>query len=269
MIRQLCIAGTPLADKKTASDLSLHEAVGLLALTRTSDVIDKGVYGPIANNKDVPFAPQGDWGDMFLREIWNSGLLHISETSDSNAFVSDEAESNYVFLNRLDWVIGCVEADSLIQDIERCGRLGKLPEPWQTDIEKFRLELALAECHEFYVYCLEKRGFPVAVGQQTTAMLLNLLQDHSVSQCFNIIWRGAQSASDFKLRSKVNSLHAANSMVGTCQRYADRARVENWHIKGFRRNYDRPRSMISYVLYDVLLKIGDEGFTEPLRCHHE
>jgi len=31
-----------------------------------------------------------------------------------------------------------------------------------------------------------------------------------------------------------------------------------------KRNFDLPRSMISYVLFDVILKIGEYGLTEPI-----
>jgi hypothetical protein len=71
---------------------------------------------------------------------------------------------------------------------------------------------------------------------------------------------GARDASDFIIRTKTNRAHAANYMIGACQRWADRARAEGWLIEVFKRNYKLPRSMISYVLFDVILKIGERGF---------
>jgi len=53
-------------------------------------------------------------------------------------------------------------------------------------------------------------------------------------------------------------------MVGASQRWADRARAEGWEVIAFKRNFDLPRSMISYVLFDVLLRIGERGFTEVI-----
>jgi hypothetical protein len=53
-------------------------------------------------------------------------------------------------------------------------------------------------------------------------------------------------------------------MVGACQRWADTARAEGYEVKPFKRNFDLPRSMMSYVLFDVILKIGERGFTEPI-----
>ena len=53
-------------------------------------------------------------------------------------------------------------------------------------------------------------------------------------------------------------------MVGACQRYADNARTKGYTLIPFKRNFNLPRSMISYVLFDVILKIGERGFTEPI-----
>jgi hypothetical protein len=53
-------------------------------------------------------------------------------------------------------------------------------------------------------------------------------------------------------------------MVGACQRWVDRARAENWTVKAFNRNLELPRSMVSYVLYDIFLKTTEDGFYIPL-----
>lgn len=41
--------------------------------------------------------------------------------------------------------------------------------------------------------------------------------------------------------------------------------LSGWAVPPFRRNFDLPRSMVSYVMFDVLLKIGERGFSEPIR----
>lgn len=83
---------------------------------------------------------------------------------------------------------------------------------------------------------------------------------YSVAQCYRIIWAGAQQATDFLVRKRCNTKHAANFMIGECQRWADRARAEMWEVKPFKRNFNLPRSSISHVFFDVFLKIGEAGF---------
>ncbi len=55
-----------------------------------------------------------------------------------------------------------------------------------------------------------------------------------------------------------------NYMAGACLRWADKARTEGWPVIAFKRNFNLPRSMLSYVLYDVMLKIGEKGFTDVI-----
>ena len=47
-----------------------------------------------------------------------------------------------------------------------------------------------------------------------------------------------------------------NYMIGACQRWADKARAENWDVAGYKRNFNLPRSLISYVLFDVYVDAG-------------
>lgn len=138
------------------------------------------------------------------------------------------------------------------------------PSHWYAEVEENWLNLALAECREFYDYCLEMRGLHVQGDQAITSMLRNILRDFSVGQCYRIIWSGAKNASDFLARKKTSRAHAGNYMVGACQRWADHARTQAYKVIPFKRNFDLPRSMTSYVLFDVILKIGERGFTDPI-----
>lgn len=35
-------------------------------------------------------------------------------------------------------------------------------------------------------------------------------------------------------------------------------------MKPFARNFDLPRTQLSYILYDVFLRLGDAGFTDHI-----
>ena len=111
---------------------------------------------------------------------------------------------------------------------------------------------------------MEQRRIPYYQGATVDNMLKNILRDHSVAQCYRIIWCGATASSDFKVRSQANPIHTKNFMAGACQRWADKARAERWAVEPYRRNFNLPRSMLSQVLYDVMLKIGEKGFNEVI-----
>lgn len=198
-----------------------------------------------------------------LESLCQAGLISLSEYSEVGT-ISCQGSQLIYDPGRVSWT-GDIEKNlTLVKEIESCGLTGSLPEHWYSDVEAVWLKLALAECREFYDYCANDRGLRAQGDQAVSTMLANIVRDFSVAQCYGIIWQGAKSASDFLVRGKPNRAYAANYMVGACQRWADRARAEGWQVHPFKRNFDLPRSMISYVLFDVILKIGERGFTDPI-----
>lgn len=115
---------------------------------------------------------------------------------------------------------------------------------------------------EFFRYMAIQRGFPASGERATTEMLLNILKNYSVSQAMYIIYKGAKDAADFSVRKACTAQHAANYMIGACQRYADKAIAEKWNVSGFLRNHDLPQSTLSTVFHDVFLLHGEKGFLE-------
>ena len=91
-----------------------------------------------------------------------------------------------------------------------------------------------------------------------------MLEKFSITQAYNLIWRAAKDAAAFYMRNNVNRKHTANTIVGNIQRQLDRALANNWEINSFRRNYDRPQSILSQVVFSACLKTDDGGFSEPL-----
>jgi len=82
----------------------------------------------------------------------------------------------------------------------------------------------------------------------------------SYDQAHNFIWKAARDAAAFYVRKGTSKAHAANIIPGAIQRTADRAIAENWDIKPFNRDFRAPQSMVSEVLFNAALKIGEDGF---------
>ncbi len=57
----------------------------------------------------------------------------------------------------------------------------------------------------------------------------------------------------------------SGTVVGAIQRQAERALSEEWEVKAYRRDFRCPQSMISQVLFNTALQMGDIGFTQPPR----
>lgn len=249
--------------QRNPEDLSVNAAVALLALVRCGGWVSDVSVGSI-DASGIPFAPEGFLGDNLLATLVSSGMVAPALDSPVDAFDTTRTPIQVV-MNRVCWRILAVSPMSLVERLEQLCLFGGWPDAWKNDLAELQLALAVAECREFADFCLMERGLPAAGHLAAEALFKNLLVDFSVSQCFRIIWSGAMASIDFVARTNSSRRHATNYFIGACQRWADRARVDGWTIKPGFRNGRRPRSQLSYVLYDVILGIGEMGFNEPLR----
>jgi hypothetical protein len=244
-----------------AEILPLSLAVAFLAFTRCCPINEHGVYGPL-DASPVPFAPTKAYTSLMLEFLRLAGLISVSEHSQDGSIFYHNSQLNFI-PEKVCWSGDINQNLKLMEDIEVLALTGNWPAHWYGEVEEEWLNLALAECRAYYDHCLKERGLHVQSDQAITDMLKNILRDFSVGQCYRVIWMGARNASDYLARNARNRIHAGNYMVGACQRWADNARAEGYEVKPFKRNFDLPRSMMSYVLFDVILKIGERGFTEP------
>lgn len=124
-------------------------------------------------------------------------------------------------------------------------------------------KIAVAECIEYLEHRLKSVGFDFSAGEKTYTTFEILLQDFSVSQIYGIIWREVANASKLYLEKSISKSHAANSVIGACQRYGERAKINKWDLKRYVRERTLPQSELSLFYFNKVLKIGDMGFDMP------
>jgi hypothetical protein len=208
-------------------------------------------------------APTKAHTSLLLEYLRLAGLISVSAHSEDGSIFYHNSQLSFT-PEKVCWSGDIDQNLKLVEDIEGLALTGNWPGHCYGQVEGDWLSLALAECRAYYDHCLKERGLHVQGDQAITDMLKNILRDFSVGQCYRIIWHGAINASDYLARNARSRAHAGNYMVGACQRYADNARTQGYTLTPFRRNFDLPRSMMSYVLFDVILKIGERGFNEPI-----
>ncbi|AEG02830.1 hypothetical protein [Methylomonas methanica] len=252
-----------------ANNLTLEQTVALLSLVNcypNRDIRSRFLLSP-AKALKTPFAPSGDYGvDLIVRlvdadllkqnalsfssrnfSLRNGTLLtdHLSQVSLSNTVTPDLLENLESLISQRDW-----------------------PMHWFEDVVDVAMNLAIAECKEFYELCTVERDFPPIEDRFIESMILNILEDFSPGQCMRIILSGAQYASDFLVKRSATPKMAANYMLEACQRFVDKARKENWELQSLRRNINCPRSMVSILLYDYILQLNDQELRIPIALLH-
>lgn len=243
--------------------LSAEAAIALLSLIRCGGWLNESTIDAITPSV-VPFVPNEiSIAQHLLGVLFDNGLIAPAPDSRTSSFHLAADEKARVDWHTVYWRLRIPEAPNFIEKLERLAASDSWPNGWSEGANALWKMLAMAECKEFCMHAVAQRKLPMPGQIALTALLDNLLRSFSVSQCYQLIWNAASRAVDYMIREKIRSQHAANALIGSCQRYADRARSEGWNIKGFQRNFDLPRSQLSYVLHDVFLKHGDFGFTAP------
>lgn len=243
----------------TPDQLSAEAAIALLSLVRCGGWMDSSTVGAIRNSV-IPLTPQESvFQSQLLDILIGRGLVAPLPSSPPGTFMplgiepSWEPESAH-------WMMLFPDPPAFVQQLERLIASFAWPDSWPTDCTNIWKKLATAECWEFCKYCVLQRNLPMPGATALYALIDNLLRDFSVSQCYQLIWASAADATDYRARKHITVHHAANYLIGACQRRADRSRAEGWPVKGFQRNFQLGRSQVSHVLHDVFLKQGEVGF---------
>lgn len=265
MVTNFCVAHCSSQNAQIEPQhLNAETAVSLLSLVRCGGWLNDSTIGAIARSQ-VSFAPmESTFTQYLLRILIEKGLIAPSPKSPLAAFSFTHENELQWEKETVYWTLLIPKAPEFIKTLEILAASDSWPENWQDGTHSLWKMLAMAECLEYSAYAVARRNLPMPGRTALNALFENLLRDFSVSQCYQLIWTAAGRAVDYMVRERIRPQHASNAFIGNCQRYADRARAESWRIKGFQRNFDLPRSQLSYVLHDVFLRHSELGFTVPI-----
>ncbi|WP_018606536.1 hypothetical protein [Uliginosibacterium gangwonense] len=250
--------------KITPDQLSAEAAIALLSLVRCGGWLDDSSVGAIRNSV-ISFAPQdAEIQRQLLDVLLEYCLVAPLPNSPAGTFVTTGDDQGWQ-MESAHWAMLFPDPPGFIRQLECLVASSSWPEAWLADCHLVWKRLAAAECWEFCKYSVQKRDLPMPGAIALYALIENLLRDFSVSQCYQLIWASAADATDYRARKRISVHHAANFLIGACQRRADRSRTEHWLIKGFHRNFQHGRSQVSHVLHEVFLRHGEIGFyTSPI-----
>lgn len=118
-------------------------------------------------------------------------------------------------------------AMSRFREIEEACLTARWPDAWREQAPDLAHDLASHECLAYLRHLAEDPSLPLPTGEKTMLMLDHALVTYSVGQTYAFCRQGAAAAADFMQRKMVSAQHAANTIVGNCQRCIDMVRVKN------------------------------------------
>lgn len=271
--RKILEGFTDAAHVVAMNDLSLMEAVfltayGRVGLTEDQEVLASLEYVHAQKNR---IAPIPDEELSFVCSLYRAHVLQIHKSNSTDIFSEIRSDDDWSFTpSKTNWsfprsVDAPQRTSSLFQELEGIFIRSEWPDHWKSEVFSTWKKMALWECLEYLKLKLSEHKLALNPGEKTIEMFNHLLERYSVSQIYPFIWRASKDAAAFYMRGQGTKQHAANTVVGTIQRMAERAEAEGWNVDGYRRDFHIPQSTMSEVLYNAVLKIGAAGFeTKPI-----
>jgi hypothetical protein len=176
-----------------------------------------------------------------LPELQREMMHHLNFINDNSNKVNIEVEEELVtsLQNSRDIITGTVQ--------ERY-------ELWK--------KLALAEATELFTYEMHECGFFEYHGEEVELVLYSFLEDYSVAQTYNIIWRSVRKATTVYSRIE-NKNFAASTVLNHCQKFVAIKKHKGETIDRYNRPPYCTQSKMSQYYFDLVLKIGEDGFNKP------
>lgn len=245
-------------------DLSLWQALALVALARAGRH-EYGVRICSAQSQGVPFAPTLSLSTKLLQSLYEAELIDLSLDSPVESYdCSDEHAVRYdPYTVSWELRLGRTPTETLesLSSLESALANDALwPSRWSPGLYDVWTFIALHECLSYLEIRLHEHGFEFRAGQKTEHTFVAILKNFAIAQVYNMLWCAVRDASAFYLRGGIPKRRAANTIVGNCQRRAERAIAEGWIVKPYRRDYRCPESILTSVFANVATSIGSEQF---------
>lgn len=249
------------------SELNFREKVFLGALLRTSLSEEMEVILPL-NDAERELAPTIGYIKEILSYLIGRGVISVDSNSSIDAFLDSNEEKdiefpNVYYITMVKYRINIVGDEDIKNILSKIINPKSFSDADKEDALNIWKEIALEECIEYFEYQMKSVRFDFNIGEKTIAIFKDLLENFSVSQIYGIIYKSVANATKYYQESSVSKKQAANSVIGGCQRYAERAMINNWELAKYSRIKELPQSMISEFFFDRVIGVGSLGFNMP------
>ena len=245
-------------------DLSFDNKIFLGALCKLQLSEDMTQIMPYSERlTSTQLTPSDKWTYDIYRTLFDENIITINPESSIEAFKNSDDFPSIYYMDRVIYNVNITNANSEIKKEIFSSILN--PTYYNEDLSEQGYDLwkriAIEECCEYLVYQLKKSNFEFSPGEKTYKIFDLILDSFSVSQIYGIIWRAVADASKSYLEGNISRKHAANMVIGSCERYAERAKLNGWKLTEYGRVKDLPQSELSSFFFNRVLEIGELGFT--------
>lgn len=253
------MAGGLLPDR--ASNLFLVHAVAFLTVWqgyehRSGDTLTRpGAHAPL-------LTPLGTGTLMRLTGLVDDGLVAASPGSPPDAFTLHDHRVTRVDYERLAWRVCLPKPRAFAPNIEQVAASAHWPAVWHEEIGVLRFSLAWMEVMQYLRHCAGERGWLLEQTDGAVELVTKLLSTYSPAQCCTLIALAARATQQADYLHRPASADAAAWFLDDIERVASQLVAQGATVAAMPREAALPRSVMSHVLYDTFLPLGDRGFAE-------
>jgi tetratricopeptide (TPR) repeat protein len=255
------LADAYLSNPTPFETLSVRQRLYLGAVLRLCLTEDQSSIRSL-DESNGKLGPILEYENSILRSLWHDRLLAADPKSEASALFLGEKGDPRIQLRGVRWLLNV----SSISGLSREQILHRLlnPEPLADDeleeATSLWREVALEESLEYFSVRKDRVSLPIEIGEKTRDYFEELLKDYSVGQVYTIIFKAISWALTVQREKGLPDKHAANIAASCCKTYGEKAKQEGWNLKVCRRDFDCPQSIVSQMLFEPMLGIGQAGF---------
>ena len=239
----------------------MHIKLMLAAILRSGqDEHDLELIHPAFLDKKTKLAPTSDMGADIVSSLKSMNWLRFDEKNSEDVFtIKDGSITSY----------GAFKVRYRLNLEDSFNAIGELSSPNLDEFEigmaeQYWLLMAQGECIEYLKYQLKEHNLPIDVGPKTVSVINEALKHYSTSQVFSLIWPSVRDAAAFYQKDRITKQHAVNTIAGSMQRKLEKALSGGWEVKGYRRDFNLPQSLIASLLSSRVFKNENKMFDEVI-----
>lgn len=234
--------------------LSLTLKIYLAVLCKALLGKDKKTISPL-NESGITVASTIDLQQKIYAALIKSRAIVVSSESPLYAFDTAGFPHNYDRA-KVSYNLNLINIPQNAMGLETINSLDALSLKDNSELFLLWQEIAVGECITYLQYRLQKIGFDFSPGPKTRTVFKKLLENFSVSQIYYIIWCKVNDASRWYLEGNGTKQHAANSVIGACERYGENAIYYERELPQYRRPAECARSVLTQFFYNRIINLG-------------
>ena len=241
--------------------LTFEEKIYLGAFLREGISEDFSYIKPVDDFID-PLAPTREYSNEIIEFLREKNIIYVHADSDIECFEDFNIETDKLIYDsfKVKWELNIQK-----EGMDTLTLIDALINPnyeiESEDAYQIWKKISLHESLEYLHYnVFNVFRIIYKAGEKTISTLNDLLNEYSVSQIYTVFYRSTNQALRFHIEHGASKIHASNTIVGNAQKFAERAKVNQWNVQRYHRLNELPESALSKFFFNRILKIGYAGF---------